>query len=228
MCTKIKLIKSRLFLLCAILTSFLFLSCIFGIKITLDSPQNIKVSDVTSDSALVTWASVKHADSYEVMWTIRDNESWNFATVNGTYIKLEALTFDQDYTVKVCAKASEYSAFYTSSDYNGKDFKTLMDEIPEGDFARPTNIQARFNEDKSAITVSWDAVEGAAYYDINFIFLEGYSPEKYKIVKTVPASQREFIYTGTMYGKAVNISIAARNFDFSDSCRWSREVLLEL
>lgn len=227
MCTKIKLIKSRLFLLCAILTSFLFLSCIFGIKVSLDSPKNIKVSDITSNSALVTWSSVKHAQSYEVMWTRKDNESWDFARVKENGIMLEGLTFDQDYTVQVCANASENSVFYTSSEYNGTDFKTLLDATPEGELARPTNIKASLNKDNSTITVSWDAVEGALYYDLNFEFFEDYSPAKYKIVKTVPASQISFTYTGTLYGKYVNISVAARDSDFSDSCRWSKEVNLE-
>ena len=89
MCRKIKLIKSRLLLLCAILTSFLFLSCIFSIKVSLDSPKNIKVSNITSDSATVTWSSVKNAQSYEVMWTLKGNESWSYKTVYETGIKLE-------------------------------------------------------------------------------------------------------------------------------------------
>ncbi len=227
MSTKIKLIKSRLFLFCSILTSFLFLSCIFGIKVSLDSPKNIKVSDVTSNSALVTWSSVKNADSYEVMWTRKGNETWSFATVKENGIKLEDLTFDQDYTVQVCANAAEGSLLYTSSEYNGIDFKTLMDETPEGEIARPSNVTASFNKDKSAITVSWDAVEGAFYYDINFEFSESYSPAKYKIPKTVPASQTDFTYEGTLYGNYVNISVAARNSDFSDTCRWSREIRLK-
>ncbi len=227
MCTKIKLIKSRLFLLCAILSSFLFLGCIFGIKTILDSPANIKVSDITSDSALVSWPSVKHAQSYEVMWAIKGDETWNFETVNKTSIKLEGLSFDQDYTVQVCANPSEGSAIYTYSDYKKIDFKTLMDDTPEGEFARPANFSASFNEDKTAITVSWNAVEGASYYDISFDFYEAYSPVNYNIVKTVAAGQKDFTYTGTMYGKFVNISVAARNSDFSDSCRWSRVIHLK-
>lgn len=227
MCRKIKLIKSRLLLLCAILTSFLFLSCIFGIKGSLDSPKNIKVSNITSDSATVTWSSVKNAQSYEVMWTRKGNDAWNYKTVKENGIKLEGLTFDQDYTVQVCANPSEGSAFTTSSDYSKADFKTLMDPTPEGEFARPSNITASLNEDKSAIKVSWAAVEGASYYDINFVFSESYSPVKYRIPKTLPSSQTDFTYTGTMYGNSVNISVAARNSDFSDTCRWSREVLLK-
>ena len=228
MCTKIKLIKSKLFLLCAILSSFFFLSCIFGIKTELNTPKNVKVSDITSNSAVVTWSSVKHAESYEVMWTMKGNESWSYKTVYETGIKLEDLFFDQDYTVQVCANASGNSAFYTSSEYNGTDFKTLLDETPEGELARPTNIKASLNKDNSTITVSWDAVEGASYYDLNFEFFEDYSPAKYKIVKTISASQTSFTYTGTLYGKYVNISIAARDSDFSDSCRWSKEVQLKL
>ena len=227
MCRKIKLIKSRIFLLCAILTSLLFLGCIFGGKTKLDSPINIKVSDITSDSALVTWSSVKNADSYEVMWTKKGYEVWDFASVKEKSLKLEGLNFDQDYTVQVCANPSEGSAFYTSSDYNKSDFKTLMDQTPEGEFTRPSNITASFNKDRSAITVSWDAVEGAFYYDINFEFGESYSPVKYRIPKVVPASQTDFTYAGTLYGNYVNISVAARNYDFSDSCRWSREVKLD-
>ena len=220
MSTKIKLIKSQLFLFCAIMSSFLFLGCIFGTKTMLDSPKNIKVSDVTSDSALVTWSPVKHAESYEVMWTIKGYEAWNYKTVKENGIKLEDLTFDQDYTVQVCANAP------TFSEYNKTEFTTLMDETPDGEFARPTNIKASFNKDQSSISVTWDAVEGASYYDINFDFGESYLPVKYRIPKTVPSSQTELTYTGTIYGSYVNISVAARNSDFSDTCRWSREIRL--
>lgn len=226
MCTRIKLIKSRFFLFCAILSSFLFLSCPFGIKTELNTPRNIKVSDITSNSAIVFWDSVKNAKSYEVMWTIKSNDSWNFDTTKNVFVKLENLLFDEEYTVKVCANPAEGSMGYWSSDYGEVTFRTSIDEIPAGEFSRPQNITASLNNEKTAITVGWNAVQGASYYDLNFEFVESYSPVKYRIVKTVPAGQTEFTYTGTMYGNGVNIKVAARNSDFSDSCRWSKEIYL--
>ena len=226
MCEKIKFIKSRLFLFCAILSSFLFLSCIFNIKTSLNPPLDIQVSKITSNSAVVTWSSVKHAGSYEVMWTTKGNVSWNYIIVYETGTKLEDLSFDQDYTVQVCANPSDSAVFYGPSEYNGIDFKTLMDDTPEGELARPTNITASFNEDNSALKVTWGAVEGASYYDLDFEFSYPYSPETIKILKTVPASQTEFTYTGTMYTNVVSLKIAARNSDFSDTCRWSKELIV--
>ena len=230
MCTKIKLIKSKLFLFCAILSSFFFLSCIFGIKTELNAPKNVKVSNITSNSAVVSWSSVKHAASYEVMWTIKGKSEWSYDIIPETSILLMNLDFDQEYTVQVCANPEGAdSMIYCSSEYKSINFKTPLDETPDGQFARPANITASLNQEKTEITVGWDSVEGASYYDVNFEFEEGYAaPVKYRIAKTVPASQTEFVYKDTMYGNAVNIKVAARNSDFSDSCRWSKEIHLSI
>ena len=89
----------------------LFLSCV-NIYLSLDVPKNIKVTGVTSDSAFVSWSSVKKAASYEVMWQIKGEDSWAFDTVKTNYLQINNLWYAQDYIVQVAAvpedKATEY------------------------------------------------------------------------------------------------------------------------
>ena len=205
----------------------LFLSCMnFGFA--LDTPANIKVTNITSDSAFVSWSSVRKADFYEVMWQIKGEVGWSYERVQTNCIQLKDLWDSQDYIVQVCALQKEGSNLYTDSDYAKKAFKTLADIPPEGELARPANFKPVFNSDKSAITITWEAVQGAAYYDICFECGTGYSPETLlKVIKTVPASETQFVYNEALPGRRIIIKIAARDEDFSNSCRWSKEVMLE-
>ena len=207
----------------------LFLSCMnFGFGFALDTPANIKVTNITSDSAFVSWSSVRKADFYEVMWQIKGEVGWSYERVQTNCIQLKDLWDSQDYVVQVCALQKEGSNLYTDSDYAKKAFKTLADIPPEGELARPANFKPVFNSDKSAITITWEAVQGAAYYDICFECETGYSPGTLlKVIKTVPASETQFVYNEALPGRRIIIKIAARDEDFSNSCRWSKEVMLE-
>ena len=106
-----------------------------------------------------------------------------------------------------------------------------LKDIPSaGELARPSNVNAQFDKAKTTVKISWDAVEGASYYDVS---LEGHdSYDSYwtifKVIKTVPATQTECVYAEAVAGPYIYIKVAARDSDFSDSCRWSKDFVLEL
>ena len=226
---KIGLYK-KLYTFSIAIVSLFFLSCDFipGFASRLDTPQKLEVSSVTSESAVVFWSAVKNAVYYDVMWQRKNEEVWQNEITTSTSIQLNDLYYSQEYTVQVAAMPENDSQKYVISEYAKTNFSTLEDIPPQGQLARPNNIQAVFNEDESAITISWDAVTEAVYYDIDIESYETYMPGVvFKTRKTVTASKTQLIYTDKMLGTSIIIKVAARNSDFSDSCRWSKEVCLD-
>lgn len=230
MSMKISGYKKSVIVFCVLLCSILFLSCSNIYFFSLDNPRNIKVHSITSNSAEVSWPPVKKAAYYEVMWQMKDSSDWAYETVRTNHFCIKDLWYDQEYVVQVASFPDEKdSKLYAPSDYVKQSFKTLGDVPPAGELARPGNTRASINNTKTAITVNWDAVQNAAYYDICFEFMNSYSPVvELRVVKTVPVSQTEFVYTEALPGSKVIIKIAARNSDFSDSCRWSKDIILSL
>ena len=198
-----------------------------------EAPKNLKVSSITSDSAVLSWNPVNKASQYEIRWkTENDGNYWKSDIVNaesGTNIfKIDNLLYEREYKVQIAAMFETGNNQYVMSDYASTSFKTLKDIPPSGELARPGNIQASFNQDKSAITINWDAVEGAAYYDVNIQTDELYfHAPRLNVLKTAAAPKTECIYSGYLPESRIVVKVAARNSDFSDSCRWSYEVELE-
>lgn len=209
-----------------IIVCFLFLSCTniyFG---ELEVPEGVQVTSITSDSAVVSWKSVGKAKYYDVTWKIKGSESWaGSILVEDIHYQIEELVYNQEYIVKVAALFENKTGNLFMSEYVTTSFTTLEDVPPEGELARPNNVVAKYNKDESTITISWDAVKDAAYYDIN---IKDENPYYYgpglDIVKIVPAEKTEFVYKDSIPTNKMVIKVAARNSDFSDACRWSYEV----
>ena len=218
------------FILIALLVfSNLFSACSnLAPKYQLDIPGNLEITSITSEGAKVSWSAVTNAGYYEVMWTIKGRNAWQSLDVETNTIALDELCFDEEYSVQVRALPAADSKSYTASEFAKKDFKTLIDQTPQGQLARPANVKALFNDKKTEISISWDAVEGAAYYDISIECYDDVSPAaRLKLINMVPASQTKFVYTGPFPGTKIFIKVAARDSNCADTCRWSREVLLE-
>jgi hypothetical protein len=195
-----------------------------------EAPKNLRVSSITSDSAVILWNPVTEATMYEITWKSKEEEYGHVTTIGAeaNSYKINDLLNETEYMVKIAAMF--YIGFnganqYTMSDYVSTSFKTLKDIPPSGELAKPGNVKANFNKDKSAIIISWNAVEGAAYYDINLKSDELYfHAPRLNVLNTVAASKTEYIYSGFLPESRIVIKVAARNSDFSDSCRWSYEV----
>jgi hypothetical protein len=228
MSLKINIYK-KTFTVFFIIICFLFLSCTNVYFGNLEVPENVKVTSITCDSAVVGWKSVRKAKYYDVTWQIKGSKYVaGSMIVEDIHCQLEDLVYCQEYIVKVAALFENRTGNLFMSDYVTTSFTTLEDVPPEGELARPNNVVAKYNKDESTITISWDAVKDAAYYDIN---IKDENPYYYgpglNIVKIVPAEKTEFVYKDSIPTNKMIIKVAARNSDFSDTCRWSYEVSLE-
>ena len=235
----------------------LFFSCdngFFGGN-KLPSPKNLTVSSITSDSAVVSWKAVDNARLYyiavraegydwtgDVVYPVDSGDSEETARLifsekntDNTYcVNLNNLYYDHNYEVEVSAKPYDDDS-YKDSDASKVTFKTLQEVIPAGELTRPENVKIEVNKEESKVKVSWDAVEGAAYYDIDLSYVTDYyydMPDReVTIIRTVPASQT-FIEDSTMSSLSdvdvVWYRVAARNSGFSDPCRWSKNQYIRL
>ena len=238
-------------------TLFLFASCNNGNMADkkLPTPKNLTVSSITSDSAVISWDAVENARLYYIRYQAEGYE-WDYEIVypvdqsqvissNKTIPDINSLIFlvknsdetytmtfynlfcDHNYTVEVSAMPHEEDSLEESNPTK-KTFRTLPEVIPEGELKRPENVQIEVDSEKPCVKVSWDAVEGAVYYDIylKYAINRDYMPDdKVLITRTVPASQT-FVEDSSMSGLgdvyAAWYKVAARNSDFSDPCRWSK------
>lgn len=216
------------FVILLIAVSVFFTACdTFFLGISKEAPSNLRVSSISPESAVILWNPVNKASKYEVNWKTKEEEYWQMDIVSAeaNSFKIENLLNEREYMVKIAAMFDIKNNQYVLSDYSSTSFKTLKDIPPSGELAKPGNVKASFNKDKSAIIISWNAVEGAAYYDINLKSDELYfHAPRLNVLNTVAASKTEYIYSGFLPESRIVIKVAARNSDFSDSCRWSYEV----
>ncbi len=207
-----------------ILSSFLFCSCLFYQE-SLDNPENVIITDITSVSAVVSWTEVPNAASYEIMWAREGINYWDFKTTADTKFELTELIEDQSYSVKICA-VPENSSRYSSSSYTLKNFTTLVEVFPAGELGRPRNVTLTLNAEKTNAKISWDAVEGASYYDIKCTYTINPDSTQEKTV-TVTADKTSFTDTGINKYSKIEYCVAARDADFSnlnEKCHWSKTV----
>ena len=186
---------------------------------------------ITSNSAEVSWSPVADTYHYEVKYLPAGYDEWKTSYTSKNSYTLYDLYPEHDYTIKVraCPPTDEEST--ASSDFAKKDFKTLIEVIPDGELDRVKNVKASINEAKTTVNISWDAVAEASFYDIVLEYIEEYSwqpDEIYTITKTVSASQTSIVDTNVGLGKKLHIKVAARNFEFSNECRWSKDLYFSL
>lgn len=235
----------------------LFFSCNNGFFANkkLPSPKNLTVSSITSDSAVVSWEAVDNTRVYYIAlraegysWTgdvvfpvdSSQDTGENDSAATGRFIisekntdntyklTLNNLYYDHNYEVEVSAMPYEEDSFEESKP-SKTTFKTLQEVIPAGELKRPENVKIETIPKKSTVKISWDAVEGAAFYDINLTYITDYyweGPDReFEITRTVPASQT-FLEDSSMSSlnnvDVIWYRVAARNSDFSDPCRWSK------
>ena len=214
-----------------ILSALVFYGCPL-MPICLDCPENVTVTDITSESAVISWTAVPDAASYDIMWTLKDNNYWDFQTTTGTTFKLTELLADEVYSVQVCA-VPENNFSYCSSDFTLKNFTTPEMEFPAGELARPRHVTLTPDAGKTNVKISWDAVEATAYYQIKCRYIMRLSDgNESKQEKTVTVSADETSYTDTGINKysVIEYCVAARDSDFSnigEKLHWSKTVRLE-
>ena len=216
--------RTTVFSIMIILSALVFYGCPL-MPICLDCPENVTVTDITSESAVISWTAVPDAASYEIMWAREGINYWDFRTTANTKFELTGLTEDQAYSVQICA-VPENTYRYSSSSYTIKNFTTLVEVFPAGELGRPRNVTLTLNAEKTSAQVSWDAVEGASYYDIKCTYTITPDSTQEKTV-TVTADRTSFTDTGINNYSKIEYCIAARDSDFSninEKCHWSKTV----
>ena len=153
--------------LCAF-SMLMITACGMMAQIPLDKPENVRVTEITDNHALVSWDRVANAFDYEVRIFKEDGTAgdvYNFPSE--PRVEYKELEWDESYTVIIKPRASgTIWDKYTFGETASVTFKTDMPVEPEGQFARPKNVKAVYDSKTKTINVSWDKVEGAAFYEV--------------------------------------------------------------
>jgi|GEM_PF-4641312 len=131
-----------------------------GNKPACNAPDSLRVNDITTNAALISWNGKPNAQSYEVRY--RKVGDANYTTFNsiGTSRTLSNLASNTEY--EFCVKT--ICAQDNSSDYSGcKTFRTLQV------CAVPTNVRTTVVNIYDA-TVTWDVVPGAQSYELRITY----------------------------------------------------------
>ncbi|MCO6461689.1 MAG: fibronectin type III domain-containing protein [Saprospiraceae bacterium] len=121
-------------------------------------PENITISNITNNSALVSWSNALNGTSYVVEYKISTSDTWiALPPVTGTSQLLTNLTAGTTYHVRIKTNCgdiiSEYSPVYAFTTGNSCD-------IPSGLVV--TEIT------QNSAKVSWNPVSGATSYDFRY------------------------------------------------------------
>ena len=157
--------KSFTLILISLFVMMMVSSCgIIYDEVALDTPKNLRVVNVTHDSAVIMWDKVPNAFDYEVFGkNISTGEECFIYFPDVTRVEVENLAWDETYEVKIKARASgTIWDKYTYSDTVKISFKTGMPGVPEGELKRPLNLQSVYEDGK--VLFSWDKVDGADSY----------------------------------------------------------------
>ncbi len=143
-------------------------SCGMVVRIPLDKPENLKVTDITHDQAIVTWDSVPNTNTYEVeVFKADGSDVKTLYFPSDSRVEIKSLEWDETYVVSVTPRASgTIWDKYTYGETASVRFKTNVPGVPEGQFSRPQNVKAVYDCNTKKINVSWDKVENAAFYEI--------------------------------------------------------------
>lgn len=165
---KDKLIQKIVFTLITFFMILMVTSCGLVAQIPLDKPENIRVTDITEDHAIVIWNSVPNANDYEVeVIKVDGAERGGVYYPSDSHVEIDYLEWDEAYIVKITPRASgTIWDKYTFGESATASFRTKMPGVPEGEFTRPQNVKAEYNKSTKDFTVSWDKVDGAVFYEV--------------------------------------------------------------
>jgi hypothetical protein len=165
----------------------------YTLSTLLDTPSDITASS-SNNRLLVAWCAVENATKYEV------NIGGNVYTTTGTSISGGNLNASTTYTYKVRALNN-----VSSSLWSDERTKTTLCNPPDV----PGNISSIAS--RTTVTLAWDAVAGAAGYDV---MADG---QLFTVVKGT-----SFVHTGLTPGKEYSLKVRARNAGGKSA--WSGEL----
>lgn len=200
-------------------------------KTPLGEIQNLHVENLSTDRAEIVWDSVKDAGEYQIF--IENISSGNYEdyiyTEESRY-QLENLDWAETYQITVKAQPWKFDFFrYTDSPQCSITFKTKTPPVPAGEFPRPQILKAVVKD--GTVTLNWNSIEGAAFYDIHREYWNVNIPSVWRgkeETKCINASETTFTDTLPDGTTKVLYKVCARNSNFSNTCYWSEKVCLNL
>ncbi|MFS0882732.1 fibronectin type III domain-containing protein, partial [Metabacillus niabensis] len=151
----------------------------------LDSPKNLKQSDITNNSVTIAWDSVENATSYKVF-----KDGVEIGETQTSSYSVSNLAADTKYTFEVQALDAKTSRQST---------KTLLHvktnpNVP----SKPENFQLYGSPSTTSVVLNWDAVEGAEKYTLKrdgVVVYEG-TQNSYREDEVLPDG-KQYTYTLT-------------------------------
>jgi hypothetical protein len=153
-------VLSGVLLTLTLLVSISFIS-ISQVPSSCDAPLNVNVTNISFNTAVVSWDTVPDAFYYRVSYKKSTQANWYSVSTTSTSRTLYSLTDTCEYYLKV----QTYCGYGSYSNWTPVDtFWTLSGS---SFCSLPTNIQLS-NITNNKATLSWDAVTGAYYYKIHY------------------------------------------------------------
>lgn len=120
------------------------------------APINLTTSNITNNSALLSWSAVSGATNYTLQYKLASSNVWiTLITLTQTSITFNGLASSTTYNWRVKANCSDYSSAAT--------FTTLS----SSNCSTPTGLTTSNITSTSAL-LSWGAVSGASNYTIQY------------------------------------------------------------
>jgi hypothetical protein len=120
------------------------------------TPTGLAASNVTTNSANISWNSVSGANSYDLQYRISGASTWTTVNTSNTSYTLTGLSPSTTYNTRVRANCTGQSSSYTSI----VNFTTTS-----AGCSTPTGL-ATSNITTSTADISWGTVSGAVSYDL--------------------------------------------------------------
>ena len=118
-------------------------------------------AQITGKTIILDWESVTGADSY-LIEIYSDAETVEPVSTTDTHFEYTVKSYDSYYSFDVTAVVAEDNAEYRNSGYSSKvEYSDPREQLPA-----PTNVSATV--DGLNVTISWDKVENAVGYEINY------------------------------------------------------------
>jgi len=129
--------------------------------VPLAPPDNLAVSDKTTDSITLKWDAVDNATGYEVQYRKTGDEDGTVVPVSGTSTTVTDLDDDTVYEFQVRAVNA-----ISESEWSVSIFETT-DAIPPEPLETPMGLRV-IGKTSGTITLSWNSVSGATGYEVRY------------------------------------------------------------
>jgi uncharacterized repeat protein (TIGR03803 family) len=165
----------------------------------------INISDITNNSALISWDKINGANNYNLSYKSQDSIDWIILNTSSSSYTLTNLSFGIQYQVKIQGKCNDNTSNYSEIFH----FTTLG-------CSPPININGIVIG--NSITLTWDSFPNAIGYKIRYRIVNS-STWTYKTVNQINNNLQVLggLQTGISYEVQINSNCGASNSLYSSS-----------